>query len=77
MRSERLHPNPLGSTRRNTSRERRTKAGGLRQQGERCMQIARLMSNRQQAKALRKQAEKFFDRAEEIEKAETTTTSHA
>jgi hypothetical protein len=37
------------------------------------MQIARLMSNRQQAKALRKQAEEHFARAEEIEKAETKT----
>jgi hypothetical protein len=34
------------------------------------MQIASLMSNRQQAKALRKQAEELFARAEKLEKGE-------
>jgi hypothetical protein len=42
----------------------------LRQQAETCMQIASLMSNRQQAKALRKQAEELFARAEKLEKGE-------
>jgi hypothetical protein len=43
------------------------------QQAERCMQIARLMSNRQQARAMRKQAQENRARAEEIEKAKIDT----
>jgi Asp-tRNA(Asn)/Glu-tRNA(Gln) amidotransferase C subunit len=50
-----------------------SRAARLRQQAERCMQIARLMSKRQQAKALRKQAEEIFAHAQELEKAETKT----
>jgi hypothetical protein len=41
-----------------------------RQQAARCMQIARLMSNRKQAKALRKQAQEHLAQAEKMENDE-------
>jgi hypothetical protein len=46
-------------------------AARCRQQAERCMQIACLMSNRKGAKALRKLAAEHLARAEKIEKDET------
>jgi hypothetical protein len=47
----------------------KTSAARFRRRAQDCMEMARLISHRQEAKALRQQAQEYFARAQEIELA--------